>query len=273
MPLYVADYLADTRRLSTLEHGAYMLLIMEYWRNEGIPTDDKKLARIVGLTFDEWMDIREEMADLFQDGWKHKRIDEELKRSNDRSYAAKAKADRRWRIKADAGADADACADVEAEAYADAIPEHYSGNAISQSQSQPLDNRDANASLVASATVSQLKIERDRKRLSEDMAKLHLLGCDWNSMASAIGLPQIDGIAPGSPREKSALARIREGCDFAAAFTKIRASPFLRGERGSFRCTFKWIINSTNFENTMEGNYDEVPKDQQRPKQYYAAQR
>lgn len=78
MPLYVADYLADTRRLSTLEHGAYMLLIMDYWRNGSLPDDDRKLARIVGLALDEWLEIREAIAELFQDGWSHRRIDEEI---------------------------------------------------------------------------------------------------------------------------------------------------------------------------------------------------
>ena len=81
MPLYVADYLADTRRLSTLEHGAYMLLIMDYWRNGGLPNDDKKLARIVGLPEAEWLDIRDNLAELFQADWRHKRIDEELAKS------------------------------------------------------------------------------------------------------------------------------------------------------------------------------------------------
>lgn len=133
--------------------------------------------------------------------------------------------------------------------------------------------RDANASLVAESAALTLKIERDRRRLVEDRARLHLLGCDWNSMAADLGLPQIEGVDPGSTRERAALARIREGCDFSAVFTKIRASPFLRGERGTFRCTFKWIINKTNFENTMEGNYDEVRKTQPRPHQFYGAQR
>lgn len=78
MPLYIADYRADTTRLSTIEHGAYLLLIMEYWRASGLPDDDKQLSRIVGLTMAQWKRMRSVIQCFFHDGWRHKRIDEEL---------------------------------------------------------------------------------------------------------------------------------------------------------------------------------------------------
>ena len=130
MPLYVADYLADTRRLSMAEHGAYMLLIMEYWRNGGLPDDERRLARIVGATPDEWLQVRDNVAELFQPGWRHKRIDAELAKSRDKSEAAKASASRRWESKGNANAHANA--------HANAMPTQCEGNAnamLSQSQS------------------------------------------------------------------------------------------------------------------------------------------
>lgn len=78
MPLYVDDYLADTRRLSTLEHGAYILLIMEYWHHGSLPQDTAQLARIAGLTIAEWQAIEPNVAALFLPGWKHKRVEKEL---------------------------------------------------------------------------------------------------------------------------------------------------------------------------------------------------
>ncbi len=84
MPLYVADYLADTGHLSTTDHGAYLLLIMHYWQNGALPDDERKLARICRLAPEEWALARETLAGLFGDRWSHKRIDVELVRTEER---------------------------------------------------------------------------------------------------------------------------------------------------------------------------------------------
>ncbi|UDL95480.1 DUF1376 domain-containing protein [Lichenihabitans sp. PAMC28606] len=81
MPLYVTDYLGDTGHLSTLEHGAYLLLIMHYWQHESLPATDDDLAIIARMTTKEWGKIRNKLSRFFQSGWRHKRIDAELNES------------------------------------------------------------------------------------------------------------------------------------------------------------------------------------------------
>ena len=95
MPLYVSDYMADTAHLSVEEHGAYLLLIMNYWHNGGLPNDEEKLRRIAKMTARQWARSAETLKSFFQIPWKHKRIDEELAHvieiSNKRSAIAQQK--------------------------------------------------------------------------------------------------------------------------------------------------------------------------------------
>lgn len=89
MPLYVADYMSDAAHLSTLEHGAYLLLIMTYWqRGEALPNDDKKLARICRVGPREWNRLKPVVSEFFKvscDNWSHSRIDRELANVRDKS--------------------------------------------------------------------------------------------------------------------------------------------------------------------------------------------
>jgi uncharacterized protein YdaU (DUF1376 family) len=81
MPLYVGDYLADTQHLTTIQHGAYLLLIMAYWQRGGLPNDEEAIAGICRLNRSQWESNRSAIAKLFLSGWKHKRIDRELEKA------------------------------------------------------------------------------------------------------------------------------------------------------------------------------------------------
>lgn len=83
MPLVIGDYLKDTTRLTTEQHGAYLLLIMSYWV-DGPPLDDnEELASITGLDAKAWRRNRPKLERFFRveaGVWRHKRIDQELER-------------------------------------------------------------------------------------------------------------------------------------------------------------------------------------------------
>lgn len=110
-PLHVGDYLGDTGHLTTIEHGAYLLLLMHYWRRGPLPDDDSTLATIARMQRDEWMEIAGTVRSFFcleDDGLLHqKRSDAERAHAKEvhtkRSKAGKDGADGRWHGKRMAG--------------------------------------------------------------------------------------------------------------------------------------------------------------------------
>lgn len=96
MPLHIADYLADTGHLTAAEHGAYMLLIMHYWQNGGLPENERVIARVAKMTPEQWEESRDILAMLFGPGWSHKRIDAELSKADEIIEKRKAAAEARY---------------------------------------------------------------------------------------------------------------------------------------------------------------------------------
>jgi uncharacterized protein YdaU (DUF1376 family) len=104
MPLYIGDYLADTMHLSGAQHGAYLLLLMHYWRNGPLPTDHAELAAIARFDSRSWKAVAAPVLRFFiaKDGQLHqKRMDAELERwaqiSGKRREAGKAGAEAKWK--------------------------------------------------------------------------------------------------------------------------------------------------------------------------------
>ena len=84
MPIYINDYYGDTGHLSTEQHGAYLLLLFAtYWSRGDLPDDDQQLANITRLQLNVWRQHRPILKAFFHDGWKHKRVELELRRTAD----------------------------------------------------------------------------------------------------------------------------------------------------------------------------------------------
>jgi uncharacterized phage protein (TIGR02220 family) len=100
MKLYISDYLTDTYDLTTLEHGAYLLLIMHYFQTgKSLPDNKTKLARICKLSVQKFSKVESALKDFFFicDGqWFHKRIEKELDEMSKKSDTARVSAMHRW---------------------------------------------------------------------------------------------------------------------------------------------------------------------------------
>jgi len=65
MPLFNGDLLADTMHLSAQEFGAYMLLIIHAWKNDGrVPRD--RVAQIARVRHDQWPKVFKQLEPYFQ---------------------------------------------------------------------------------------------------------------------------------------------------------------------------------------------------------------
>jgi uncharacterized protein YdaU (DUF1376 family) len=103
LPLWTDAYLADTRHLSTVEHGAYLLLLIEAWRRPScsLPDDDALLARLTGLSAEAWAEAKPVvMAFWKRDGrsatWRQKRLSAERGYVADRAQLQRDRIAKRW---------------------------------------------------------------------------------------------------------------------------------------------------------------------------------
>jgi uncharacterized protein YdaU (DUF1376 family) len=94
MQLYVSDYLADTAHLSAAQHGAYLLLIFNYWqRGQALSNVNERLANVARMSDEEWWENKNALAEFFVidgDTWKHPRIEADLAAVTAKSIKASA---------------------------------------------------------------------------------------------------------------------------------------------------------------------------------------
>ncbi|MFC0410992.1 YdaU family protein [Roseomonas elaeocarpi] len=137
MPLYIGDYLADTMHLTAQEHGAYLLLLMHYWRNGPLPDDARMLSGIAKVERREWeREVGPVLRRFFtaEGGFlRQKRLDAERERANGVSGKRSKAADARWNKVREAKQEQSTS---NANAPANASSVHMPGTSQSQSQSE-----------------------------------------------------------------------------------------------------------------------------------------
>jgi len=103
MPMFWSDYLADTAYLTTLEHGAYILLIANYWQTgKPLPYNDVYLARICKVSVDKFSKMKSVLKNYFQcqnSSLVHPRIEQELEKVREKSNKSRTSAQKRWESK------------------------------------------------------------------------------------------------------------------------------------------------------------------------------
>ncbi|MCA0199892.1 MAG: DUF1376 domain-containing protein [Proteobacteria bacterium] len=106
IPFYVGDYLADTSHLTTVQHGAYLLLLFHFVRTrKPIPDEAAVLAQVARMTLDDWArnsTVVLAFWTLTKDGWVQKRAAAESQRAEKiykkRVEAGRKSASRRMRL-------------------------------------------------------------------------------------------------------------------------------------------------------------------------------
>ena len=92
MQLYVSDYLADTAHLTAKQHGAYMLLLMNYWqRGKALDNTNERLSFVARLSPEEWEENKGVLSEFFEvenEFWFHSRIEHDLNKIREKSAKA-----------------------------------------------------------------------------------------------------------------------------------------------------------------------------------------
>lgn len=87
MPLYIGDFVADTMHLSAQEFGAYMRIVLHYWKTHKPPPDnDATLCRIAVVHPPHWPKVRRIIEPFFDitktpGYWVHHRVEFELSKA------------------------------------------------------------------------------------------------------------------------------------------------------------------------------------------------
>lgn len=249
MPLYVADYLADTSRLTTEQHGAYMLIIMDYWRNGAPPDDDAVLASITKMAIPQWKKAAGSIRAFFAkvDGkLVHKRVEAERQKasgiSTKRTDAAHKGAAKRWGKDMPNGMP---------NGMLEAMQSGWQNDAPS-----PYTNTLPNGN-----GGSEPSSDLDEQGLADACPHQKIIALYHQSLPNGIRVREWTPARAQSLRSRWRSKPERQNLDWwGRFFGYVAKSPFLTGDvqsqgRRPFELSLDWLCKSENFAKVIEGKY------------------
>ena len=134
VPLNLGDLMGGTSRMDATEFGAYALLFLNCYQDSThvLPLEEESLRKLARVTPKVWERIRPTVMHKFvkkEDGYHHKRVEEELRKISQKSSKNSRKALKRW------NAD-DATASGEGNNSSHAEPEKPKGNQNTESKTE-----------------------------------------------------------------------------------------------------------------------------------------
>lgn len=243
MPLYVGDYLSATTRLTTEQHGAYFLLLLDYWKSGPPPDDDAVLAQIARMSPGAWRKARMALIGFFsiEDGKLiQKRVERERIRAaakiEERSKAGKAGAAKRWHPDDE----------LNGKRMANAIAEPLANG---QQIDAPSPSHGSNEP-IASTNVD-VSSGDDRPLTRKEILDA------WHARFVPLGHPAVAKMT--AQREKQLKARLRDCSldEWQRAMAALERSAFCRGENDrGWIADFDFLLQPKSFTKLLEGAYD-----------------
>lgn len=247
MPLYVADYRKDTARLTTEQHGAYLLLIMDYWVGGPLPDDDVALAQITRLEGRQWKRHRPALERFFQIAngqWAHKRVEEEREKAERHAEARRINGLKGGRPKKLTKTESEPTNNLEVKLAGtyEQTPTRDASPSPSPLPSEVIS--DANAS---SSPDVDAKPSTDEVRQAFDA---------WNDLARRIDLPKAKALDEGRRRAIKARLSADHLTGWMEALAGVERSRHCRGENDrNWKADLDFVCQAKSFRRLIEGSY------------------
>ena len=239
--LYVSDYLSDAAHLTAIQHGAYLLLIFNYWqKGHALNNSNERLANVARMSNAEWEENKAVIAEFFRidgDEWHHDRIDSDL-------FAVAAKSTKASRA----------------------------GKASANNRAANVQHATSERSTNVEQTLNHTDTDTEQKILSssdDDLPaepKPTAPAIPYDDILSAFheALPMLPGVRLlNDGRKKKIKSRWhelaeRQTLDYWRSFFAYAAkSDFLTGRNGKWTaCNFDWLLEPNNHLKVAEGNYE-----------------